>query len=54
MLNIRKENVKNYDKREYGKMSKKVDKTFMRYAQSKSDGSFGKSVFYFFDEEDEK
>jgi Mg-chelatase subunit ChlD len=54
MLNIRKENVRNYDKTEYGKMSKSVDRTFMRYAESKSNGSFGKSAFYFFDEEDEK
>ncbi len=55
-LNIRRENVRNYDKSEYGRMSKSVDKTFMRYAQSKSDGSFGKQVFHFFeeDEEDEK
>jgi hypothetical protein len=35
-------------------MSKKVDASFMRYAQSKSDGSFGRQVFHFFDEEDEK
>ena len=41
-------------KNEYGKMSQKVDASFMRYAKSKSDGSFGKSTFYFFDEEDEK
>jgi Mg-chelatase subunit ChlD len=54
MLNIRRENVRNYDKAEYSKMSKSVDKTFMRYAESKSNGSFGKSAFYFFDEEDEK
>ena len=53
MLNIRRENVRNYDKKEYGKMSRKVDSSFMRYAKSKSDGSFGKSAFYFFDEEDE-
>jgi hypothetical protein len=52
-LNIRKENVRNYDKKEYGLMSKRVDKTFMRYAESKSDGSFGKSAFYFFDEEED-
>ena len=56
MLNIRRENVRNYDKRAYGRMSKSVDKTFMRYAESKSNGSFGKQVFHFFeeDEEDEK
>jgi hypothetical protein len=54
MLNIRRENVRNYNKTEYGRMSKKVDASFMRYAQSKSDGSFGKQVFHFFDEEDEK
>lgn len=54
MLNIRRENVRNYNKSEYGLMSKSVDKTFMRYAKSKSDGSFGKSAFYFFDEEDEQ
>jgi Mg-chelatase subunit ChlD len=54
MLNIRRENVRNYDKAEYSKMSKSVDKTFMRYAESKSNGSFGKSAFYFFDEEDEE
>lgn len=55
-LNIRRENVRNYNKREYGLMSKSVDKTFMRYAESKSNGSFGKQVFHFFeeDEEDEK
>jgi uncharacterized protein YegL len=55
-LNIRRENVRNYDKRAYGLMSKSVDKTFMRYAESKSNGSFGKQVFHFFeeDEEDEK
>ena len=55
-LNIRRENVRNYDKRAYGRMSKSVDKTFMRYAESKSNGSFGKQVFHFFeeDEEDEK
>ena len=35
-------------------MSKSVDRTFMRYAQSKSDGSFGKQVFHFFEEEEEK
>jgi hypothetical protein len=29
-LNIRRENVRNYDKIEYGLMSKSVDKTFMR------------------------
>jgi hypothetical protein len=34
-------------------MSKSVDKTFMRYAESKSNGSFGKQVFHFFEEEDE-
>ena len=56
MLNIRRENVRNYNKREYGLMSKSVDKTFMRYAESKSNGSFGKQVFHFFEEneEDEK
>ena len=54
MLNIRRENVRNYKKGEYGLMSKSVDKTFMRYAESKSNGSFGKRAFYFFDEEDEK
>ena len=56
MLNIRRENVRNYDKRAYGLMSKSVDKTFMRYAESKSNGSFGKQVFHFFEEneEDEK
>lgn len=55
LLNIRKENVRNYNKSEYGLMSKKVDRSFMRYAQSKSDGSFGKNAFYFFEEdEDEK
>jgi Mg-chelatase subunit ChlD len=54
MLNIRSENVRNYDKREYGKMSRKVDSSFMRYAKSKSDGSFGKSMFSFFEEDDEK
>ena len=54
MLNIRRENVRNYNKTEYGRMSKKVDASFMRYAQSKSDGSFGRQVFHFFDEEDEK
>lgn len=53
-LNIRRENVRNYKKGEYGMMSKSVDKTFMRYAQSKSDGSFGKQVFHFFEEEEEK
>jgi Mg-chelatase subunit ChlD len=52
-LNIRRENVRNYNKREYGLMSKSVDKTFMRYAESKSNGSFGKQVFHFFEEEDE-
>jgi len=55
-LNIRRENVRNYDKRAYGLMSKSIDKTFMRYAESKSNGSFGKQVFHFFeeDQEDEK
>ncbi len=52
MLNIRKENVRNYKKGEYGLMSKSVDKTFMRYAESKSNGSFGKQVFDFFLDED--
>lgn len=52
-LNIRRENVRNYKKGEYGLMSKSVDKTFMRYAESKSNGSFGKSAFYFFDEEED-
>lgn len=52
MLNIRKENVRNYDKAEYSKMSKSVDKTFMRYAESKSNGSFGKQAFEFFLDED--
>jgi Mg-chelatase subunit ChlD len=53
-LNIRRENVRNYDKRAYGLMSKSVDKTFMRYAESKSNGSFGKQVFHFFEEDDDK
>lgn len=52
MLNIRRENVRNYDKAEYAKMSKSVDRTFMRYAESKSDGSFGKQAFEFFLDED--
>ena len=52
-LNIRRENVRNYNKREYGLMSKSVDKTFMRYAESKSNGSFGKEVFHFFEEDEE-
>lgn len=52
-LNIRRENVRNYKKGEYGMMSKSVDRTFMRYAQSKSDGSFGKQVFHFFEEEED-
>jgi hypothetical protein len=38
---------------EYGLLSKSVDKTFMRYAESKSNGSFGKQVFHFFEEDEE-
>jgi len=52
-LNIRKENVRNYSKRNYGLMSKEVDSSFMRYAESKSNGSFGLKNFHFFDEEDD-
>lgn len=52
-LNIRRENVRNYDKRAYGLMSKNIDRTFMRYAESKSNGSFGKEVFHFFEEGEE-
>jgi hypothetical protein len=53
-LNIRKENVRNYSKRNYGVMSKEVDSSFMRYAESKSNGSFALKTFNFFDEEDDK
>lgn len=52
-LNIRKENVRNYSKRNYGLMSKKIDSSFMRYAESKSNGSFALKTFKFFDEEDD-
>jgi Mg-chelatase subunit ChlD len=52
-LNIRRENVRNYEKKAYGLMSKSVDKTFMRYDESKSNGSFGKQVFHFFEEDEE-
>jgi Mg-chelatase subunit ChlD len=52
-LNIRRENVRNYDKRAYGLMSKNIDRTFMRYAESKSNGSFGKEVFHFFEGDEE-
>ena len=53
-LNIRKENVRNYSKHNYGVMSKEVDSSFMRYAESKSNGSFALKTFNFFDEEDDK
>lgn len=52
-LNIRKENVRNYSKRNYGVMSKEVGSSFMRYAESKSDGSFALKTYNFFDDEDD-
>ena len=51
-LNIRRENVRNFEKRNYGIMSGFMDDSMARYAKAKSDGSFKKRILNFFSDED--
>jgi uncharacterized protein YegL len=53
-LNIRRENVRNFEKRNYDIMSGFMDDSMARYAESKSNGSFKKRVLNFFSDEDSK
>lgn len=53
-LNIRRENVRSYDKRNYAQMSHFIDDSIAHYAASKSSGSFSKRILNFFSDEDSK
>jgi uncharacterized protein YegL len=53
-LNIRRENVRSYDKRNYGQMSHFIDDSMAKYAKNKSEGGFTKRFLDFFSDEDAK
>ncbi|MEY4811183.1 MAG: hypothetical protein RLZZ462_56 [Bacteroidota bacterium] len=53
-LNIRRENVRSYNKRNYAQMSHFIDDSIAHYAESKSSGSFSKRILNFFSDEDSK
>ena len=53
-LNIRRENVRSYNKRNYAQMSHFIDDSIAHYAASKSSGSFSKRILNFFSDEDSK
>jgi uncharacterized protein YegL len=46
-LNIRRENVRSYDKRNYAQMSHFIDDSLAFYAKSKSEGNIKKGLFEF-------
>jgi uncharacterized protein YegL len=53
-LNIRRENVRSYNKRNYAQMSHFIDDSIAHYAASKSSGGFSKRILNFFSDEDSK
>ena len=53
-LNIRRENVRSYNKRNYAQMSHFIDDSIAHYAAAKSSGGFSKRILNFFSDEDSK